>query len=113
MSNLTRKDVDEIAFLARLHLEPDELDRMQGDLGAILDHFAVLASVDTADVAPMTHAVPMDLPLRSDDVMPSMPASDALKGAPKREGDLIVVPAIIPDPGAGPGSSTSGRGSGE
>ena len=99
MSNLTRKDVDEIAFLARLHLEPDELDRMQGDLGAILDHFEVLASVDTTDVAPMTHAVPMDLPLRTDDALPSMPASEALQGAPKRDGDLIVVPAIIPGSG--------------
>lgn len=96
MASLTRKEVEDIALLARLHLEPDELERMQGELGAILEHFDVLSGVDTTDVAPMTHAVPMDLPLRPDVVEPSLPADVALQGAPRREGDLIVVPAILP-----------------
>ena len=43
----------------------------------------------------MTHAVPIELPLRADVALPSMEAADALKAAPRREGDLIVVPAII------------------
>lgn len=96
MADLTRKEVEEIALLARLHLETSELDAMQGELGAILEHFKVIDSVDTANVAPMTHPVPLDLPLRPDIVEPSLPASEALAGAPKRDGDLIVVPAIIP-----------------
>ncbi len=97
---LTSADVDEIALLARLHLEPEEVTRMQTELGAILDHFAVLANVDTADVVPMTHAVPMDLPMREDVAEPSLPAAVALAGTPRREGDLIVVPVVI----AGAGS---------
>jgi len=92
---LERKEVEEIALLARLHLEPDELARMQSELGAILEHFGALAQVDTADVAPMTHAVPNDMQLRADEPQPSLSASEALGGAPKREGDLFVVPAII------------------
>jgi aspartyl-tRNA(Asn)/glutamyl-tRNA(Gln) amidotransferase subunit C len=96
MATLTRKEVEEIALLARLHLEASELDAMQGELTAILDHFSALAAVDTTNVAPMTHALPLELPLRPDVVEPSLPASAALAGAPKREGDLIVVPAIIP-----------------
>ena len=39
MSALTRKEVEEIAVLARLALQPGELDRMQQELGAILEHF--------------------------------------------------------------------------
>lgn len=96
MPSLTRKEVEEIALLARLHLEEDELARMETDLGAILEHFDVLAGVDTTDVPPMTHAVPMDLLLRADVVEPSLPPADALRGAPRRDGDLIVVPAILP-----------------
>lgn len=92
---LERKEVDEIALLARLYLDETERAAMQEELGAILEHFAVLASVDTTDIAPMTHAVPMDLPLRDDNVMPSLPVDEALGGAPKRDGDFIVVPAII------------------
>jgi aspartyl-tRNA(Asn)/glutamyl-tRNA(Gln) amidotransferase subunit C len=96
MAQLTRKEVEEIALLARLHLESAELSAMETELGAILEHFGVLAAVDTTDVPPMTHAVPMDLRLRSDQVEPSLSAEDALRGAPAREGDLFLVPAIIP-----------------
>jgi len=95
MAALTRKEVEEIALLARLHLDKSELDELQGELGAILDHFSVISGVDTTNVAPMTHAVPLDLPLRPDAVEPSLTAQEALAGASKREGDLIVVPAII------------------
>lgn len=96
MPTLTRKEVEQIALLARLHLEADELDQMQAELGAILEVFGALAAVPTDGVAPMTHAIPMDLPLRADVVLPSLTTTDALKAAPKRDGDLIVVPAIIP-----------------
>ena len=96
MSTLTRKEVEEIALLARLHLEPSELDQMQGELGAILDHFAALAQVETTDVQPMTHAVPLDLRLRPDVVAPSLPVEEALRGAPNKTDSVFVVPAIIP-----------------
>jgi aspartyl-tRNA(Asn)/glutamyl-tRNA(Gln) amidotransferase subunit C len=92
---LERKEVEEIALLARIALEPEELDRMQSELGVILDHFKAIADVDTTDVPPMTHAVPKDMQLRADEPLASMPANEALFGAPKREGDLFVVPAII------------------
>lgn len=96
MSTLTRKEVEDIAVLARLHLEPDEIERMRGELGAILDHFGTIAAVPTEAVPPMTHAVPMDMTLRDDVPQPSLSVEEALRGTPKRSGDLIVVPAIIP-----------------
>jgi aspartyl-tRNA(Asn)/glutamyl-tRNA(Gln) amidotransferase subunit C len=99
MPALTRKEVEDIALLARLHLESDELERMQGELAAILDHFQTIAAVDTTDVPAMTHAVPMDLRLRADAPEPSLPAEAALAGAPRRSGDLIVVPSSIALPG--------------
>jgi aspartyl-tRNA(Asn)/glutamyl-tRNA(Gln) amidotransferase subunit C len=96
MPSLTRKEVEDIALLARLHLEEAELARMQDELGAILEHFGAIAAADTANVPAMTHAVPMDLRLRPDEPAPSLPAEIALRGAPARDGDLFVVPAIIP-----------------
>jgi len=93
---LTRKEVEEIALLARLYLDDEELEKMQGELGAMLEHFGVIASVDTTDIPPMTHPVPLELPMRLDVVMPSLTTEEALRGVPKRDGDLIVVPAIIP-----------------
>lgn len=99
MPALTRKEVEDIALLARLHLESDELERMQGELAAILDHFQTIAAVDTTDVPAMTHAVPMDLRLRADAPEPSLPADAALAAAPRRSGDLIAVPSSIALPG--------------
>lgn len=99
MPALTRKEVEEIALLARLHLESDELERMERELGAILDHFQTIAAVDTRDVPAMTHAVPMDLRMRLDVAEPSLPTEAALAGAPRRDGDLIVVPSSIAPPG--------------
>ena len=96
MPTLTGKEVEEIALLARLHLEPAELEQMQSELGAILEHFGTLASVDTENVQPMTHAVPMDLRVRVDVPAPSLPVDEALRGAPVKQGDMFVVPAIIP-----------------
>jgi aspartyl-tRNA(Asn)/glutamyl-tRNA(Gln) amidotransferase subunit C len=95
MPTLTRKEVEEIALLARLHLDSSEIDAMQADLGTILEHFGTLAAVDTTDVVPMTHAVPMELRLRPDVPAPSLPVEDAVRGAPAREGDFFLVPAII------------------
>lgn len=98
MPALTRKEVEEIALLARLFLEPEELDRMQHELGAILTYFETIAAVDTTDVPAMTHAVPMDLRLRLDVAEPSLSPEAALAGAPRRDGDLIVVPSSIAPP---------------
>lgn len=99
MPALTRKEVEEIALLARLHLESAELERMERELGAILEHFQTIAAVDTSAVPAMTHAVPMDLRMRIDLPDPSLPAEVALASAPKRDGDLIAVPSSIALPG--------------
>lgn len=103
MAAMKREEVEEIALLARLHLEPAELEQIGQDLGAILDYFGMLAAVDTTDVPAMTHAVldRPDTPLRADEPAPSLPTHEALAATPKRDGDLIVVPAIIQSrPGA-------------
>ncbi len=95
MPSLPRTEVDEIAFLARLHLDEAELVAMETDLGAILETFGALAAVDTQGVPPMTHAVPEDSLLRADVVGRSLPVDEALAMAPRRHGDVLVVPAII------------------
>jgi aspartyl-tRNA(Asn)/glutamyl-tRNA(Gln) amidotransferase subunit C len=118
MPALTRKEVEDIALLARLHLEPDELERMQAELAAILEHFQAISAVDTAAVPAMTHAVPMDLRTRVDVPEASLPPETALAGAPRRSDDLFVVassiapgrPRVIDPsgPASGPGSSGTG-----
>ena len=101
MAALTRKDVLDIARLARLHLEPDEVDRLTGELTTILEHMDALGAIDTEGVEPMTHAVPMRLRWRGDAVEGSLPVEAAVGPAPDREGDQFRVPHIIRSGGGG------------
>ena len=92
---MTREEVLEIALLARLALQDDEVERLRGELTRIVDAVGELAAVDTSGVEPMTHAVPMDLPLRADVVAPSLAIADALAAAPRTDDGSFVVPRII------------------
>src|SRR5437762_1835191 len=95
MAALTLAEVQEIAQLARLALTDAEAAALQTDLGAILGYIEKLQQLDTTGVEPMTHAVPMDLPLRDDAVAASLAPDAALADAPAREDDLFQVPKII------------------
>lgn len=95
MPALSRDEVEQLALLARLRLDDDEVERMREDLGAILAHMDALAAVDTTGVEPMTHAVPMDLRPRADEVEPSLPQAVALRGAPDVADGAFQVPHII------------------
>lgn len=95
MASISKEEVEEIALLARLRLAPNEIDRLRGELSAILGYVEQLRAIDTTGVAPMTHAVPLDCPLREDEVRPSLPADEALADAPQRHDDCFSVPRII------------------
>jgi aspartyl-tRNA(Asn)/glutamyl-tRNA(Gln) amidotransferase subunit C len=102
-SRISPQEVREIATLARLDLSDQEIERMTGDLDAILTYVAALQALDTSSVEPMTHAVPFDCPLRPDQVAPSLPVEDALANAPRREGHFFLVPRIVPSPSSSAG----------
>jgi len=111
MSRITADEVRELALLARLRLSDDEVARMTGDLGAILEYVDALRALDTSDVEPMTHAVPFDCPARPDETRPSLPLDEALVNAPRRDGDFFQVPRIVPGPGGAGGSGGAEDGS--
>ena len=100
-SRIRPEEVREIAALARLRLDDDEVARMTQDLDAILGYVAALRELDTASVEPMTHAVPFDCPLRADDPRPPLSADEVLANAPRREGTFFQVPRVVPGPGGG------------
>jgi aspartyl-tRNA(Asn)/glutamyl-tRNA(Gln) amidotransferase subunit C len=101
MSRIDAKEVQEIAQLARLRLDPEEVARLTSELDAILGHIDELRQLDTSAVEPMTHAVPFDCPMREDLPGPMLSIDEALANAPAREGSFFQVPRIIAAPGGG------------
>jgi aspartyl-tRNA(Asn)/glutamyl-tRNA(Gln) amidotransferase subunit C len=98
MSEISREEVEEIALLARLRLGDDEVDRLRGELSAVLGYVEQLGELDVGGVEPMTHAVPITCPLRPDDVGASFAVDDALADAPQPIDDCFAVPRIIEVP---------------
>ena len=85
----------QLATLARLDLDDEELERQGRDLDAVLDHMAKLAGLDLEGVEPLTHATGVTTRLDEDEVRPSLDASVVRDLAPETEGDLIRVPKVI------------------
>jgi aspartyl-tRNA(Asn)/glutamyl-tRNA(Gln) amidotransferase subunit C len=95
MPALSRADVEHVAHLARLGLTDEELSRLEGQLNHILDQYAILAELPTDDIPPTAQTIELENILREDIVRPSLPLDAVLANAPARQGDHIVVPAIL------------------
>ena len=95
MSATLREDVERVAALARIALDEDELSRMARELESVLGYVASLARVDTRDVPPTAHAVPLATPLRDDVPEPPLDPALAIANAPESDGSSFVVPKVI------------------
>jgi aspartyl-tRNA(Asn)/glutamyl-tRNA(Gln) amidotransferase subunit C len=89
--------VSHVAGLARLRLTDDELDRFTEQLGAVLDHAADVAALDTSGVPPTAHPLPLANVLRPDTVGPSLDRDEVLAQAPAAEDGRFRVPRILGD----------------
>jgi len=92
---ISREDVVHVAGLARLALTDEELDRFTDQLGAVLEHAADVASVDTEGVAPTAHPLPLVNVLRDDTVVPGLARDEVLAQAPAVEDGRFRVPRIL------------------
>jgi aspartyl-tRNA(Asn)/glutamyl-tRNA(Gln) amidotransferase subunit C len=95
MSTLSRADVARLAALARIDMTDEDLDRLSGQLAAIVDAVAQVAEVAGEDVPATSHPIPMANVYRPDDVRPSLPQADALAAAPQAEDGRFRVPQIL------------------
>ena len=94
-ARITLADVEHVARLARLELSPEEKERMRDQLDAILGYVDQLQRIDTTDVPPTSHVLPLANVFREDEVRPSCPAEAMLANAPDPDGDRFGVPRIL------------------
>jgi aspartyl-tRNA(Asn)/glutamyl-tRNA(Gln) amidotransferase subunit C len=93
--SISREDVAHLAALARIDLSDAELDRLGGELPAILEHVKAVQAVAAADVPAMSHPVPVTNVFREDTVRPSLTPEQALSGAPETQEQRFSVPRIL------------------
>ena len=107
---IDRAQVQHIAALARIALTEEETDAFARQLSHILEQFEALQRMDTSGVAPAGYAGGLGLDagaagtdadtdagavLRSDEPAPGLDAADTLRNAPRRQGDLFRVRAVL------------------
>jgi aspartyl-tRNA(Asn)/glutamyl-tRNA(Gln) amidotransferase subunit C len=92
---LSCEEVLHIARLARLGLTEAEVDRLSEQLSHILENFEVLQQVDTTDVPPTAQPNTLQNVLKADKVKPSLPQSEVLANAPRKDGEFFRVRAVL------------------
>ncbi|MFN0156125.1 MAG: Asp-tRNA(Asn)/Glu-tRNA(Gln) amidotransferase subunit GatC [Gaiella sp.] len=90
--SISREQVEHVARLARLALSDEEIERLTGELGAILDAVSKVAELDLSNVPPTAHPLDLVNVWAEDEPHASLPLDDALANAPARDGDLFRVP---------------------
>jgi len=92
---VTVKDVEKVAYLARLSLEESELKTLSAQLDEILKYVQQLQAVSTDRVEPTSHVLPLSNIMRPDQLKPVTVSEEVLAIAPARHGQLFKVPKII------------------
>jgi aspartyl-tRNA(Asn)/glutamyl-tRNA(Gln) amidotransferase subunit C len=87
--------VKRVAHLARIALPDTDVERMQGEINAILGFVEQLSKVNVEGVEPMTSVTPMRLKLRDDNVTEGGLADDVLANAPMSDDHFFVVPKVV------------------
>ncbi|MBI2642456.1 MAG: Asp-tRNA(Asn)/Glu-tRNA(Gln) amidotransferase subunit GatC [Candidatus Wildermuthbacteria bacterium] len=96
---ITKEQVQHISSLARLKLTEEETEKFQKDLSSILEYFKVLNSLDTKDVQPLVHVLPLLSVEREDDAAKADPelARELLDMAPNQDQGFLQVKEVFSD----------------
>lgn len=92
---ISREEVLHIALLARLGVTEAEVERLTEQLSNILENFEILQKVDTTDVPPTAQSISLHNVLREDEAAPSLPQSEVLANAPRKQDDFFRVRVVL------------------
>lgn len=93
--SLDNNTVQQIARLARLQIEENDLDKYCTELSNILDLVAKMEACNTDGIEPMTHPFDASLRLRDDQITESNQREKFQNISPAVEQGLYLVPKVI------------------
>lgn len=93
--SIDRDTVKYAAHLSRIGLEPQELEKLAGQLKDILDFIDKLNKIDIKDIRPTSHILPINNVFRDDSPGESLPVEKVLMNAPQKAEGFFVVPRVI------------------
>ncbi|HSJ39168.1 MAG TPA: Asp-tRNA(Asn)/Glu-tRNA(Gln) amidotransferase subunit GatC [Planococcus sp. (in: firmicutes)] len=95
MAKITKEEVIEVAHLARLAITDEEAVHFAEQLEAITNAMELLNELDTEDVEPTTHVLPMVNVMREDKAEAGLPRETVLKNVKEHIAGQVKVPTIL------------------
>jgi len=95
VSNVSGKDVEHVAMLARLEFSAEEVEEFTKQLNDILGYMDKLNQLDISGVEPTAHVLGIDNVMREDITRKYFDNKTALKNAPDKEDGMFKVPKIV------------------
>lgn len=92
---ISKDEIQHIAHLARLEIDPSQTDKMAEQLSHILGYIDKLKDVDVDGVTLSSGAAFMNNVLRPDVVKPSAGPLITLANAPQKDADFYIVPMVV------------------
>jgi aspartyl-tRNA(Asn)/glutamyl-tRNA(Gln) amidotransferase subunit C len=93
--SITKKDLEHIAKLARIDLNPEELGEFRADLNKVLGYVEVLKTVDTEGVEPLATVTGLENVFREDIAYESLLGREIIDNAPEKTGRFIKVKKVF------------------
>lgn len=92
---IDKQDVEHVALLARLELSEQEKEDYTRQLNSILGYMDKMNTLNTANVQPTAHVLPLNNVFREDTARPGIPREEALRNAPEQREGQFKVPRIL------------------
>lgn len=101
MKELSAREVDHVAHLARLEITPAEREAFSRQLGQILTYVEQLSAIDTEGVEPLLSVFGRSDVMREDEAHIPLGVERVLQNAPEEENEQFRIPQIISDDRSG------------
>lgn len=92
---ITKKQIEQVANLARLNLTEDEEEQMMKDMVAIINFANQINELEVQNINPTDHVIPITNVFRKDEVHPSNNREELLNNAPNSQYGCFSVPKVV------------------
>jgi aspartyl-tRNA(Asn)/glutamyl-tRNA(Gln) amidotransferase subunit C len=97
--SINKHELEHLAKLARIELDPKEEEKLLKDLGNMLEHFKELQNLPTKDVTPMAGGTDLKNIFREDTERENTNRGAGVEAFPEKEKGFLKIPPVF-DAGA-------------
>ncbi len=92
---ISKETIEHVARLARLNLTDEEKEKLTLEMGSIITYVDKLNKLDTSDIQPTAHVMPLRNVFREDRIESSYDREKVLANAPSKEDGCFKVPKVV------------------